>query len=342
MRVSLKAGPRSAVAGEGSSSRRAPSGRVRLVVFVIRRLAAMAVLLVVLSFVVFSLQHIAPGSPIDALLGPRPRNPETVQALTREYHLDKPFLEQYWIWAADAARLDFGNSIQTTLPVESEIASRLPTSLLLGVYAFVITMISGVALGILAAVRRGGLIDRAAVAGVVVGLSTPPFVVAILLLYALAIRVPLFPAFGSGSGGVDTLWHLTLPATALAMATCAFVVKHTRSAMVRVLDQDYIVFARARGLSVRRILLRYSLRNALIPVITISGLILASLVIGAVLVEVTFSVEGIGQLLVKSAAAKDIPMIQGVALLTAMFIIGANLLADVIYMVVDPRIRIGT
>ncbi|MFI6786623.1 ABC transporter permease [Nonomuraea sp. NPDC050383] len=314
----------------------------RRLIFVVRRLAGMAGLLAVVSFVVFALLHLAPGNPIDALLGPRPRSPETVQALTREFHLDRPFLEQYWIWLSDAVRLDFGTSIQTTLPVSEEIASRLPTSLLLGLYAFVITMISGVGLGVLAAVKRGGPVDRAVVGGVVVGMSTPAFVAAVVLLYAFAIQIPWFPVFGQGAGGLDTLWHLTLPAIALAMATCALVVKHTRSSIAGVLDQDYIVFARARGLSVPRILFRYSLRNALIPVITVSGLVLTSLIIGAVLVEVTFSVEGIGQLLVKSAVAKDIPMIQGVTLLTAALVMGANLLADIIYMVVDPRIRMGT
>lgn len=309
--------------------------------YVLRRLLVMVLLLFVVSFLVFSLLYISPGSPIDTLLGPKPRSPETVAALTREYHLDKPFLQQYGIWLWNALHFHFGDSIQTSLPVADEIKARLPTSIFLGVYAFLITMVSGIGLGILAATRRGHATDRGTVAGVVIALSTPTFVAGLLLLFLFAVKIPIFPAYGKGSGGLDTLWHLTLPAFALALTSCAFVVKHTRSALITVLDQDYIVFARARGLDARRLTFNYSLRNALVPVITISGLVLSGLIVGAVLVEVTFSVPGIGQLLVQSAIAKDIPMIQAVTLLIAALIMIANLVTDVIYMLVDPQIRLG-
>jgi len=173
------------------------------------------------------------------------------------------------------------------------------------------------------------------------GLSTPAFVAGVALLYVFAIRVHWFPAYGVGSGFLDELWHLTLPAAALAVTTVAYVMNHTRTAMIGTLDQDYVVFARARGLSSRRVLYVYLLRNALIPVITISGVVLSSLIVGVVLVEVAFSLPGLGSLLVTAATAKDIPVLQGVVLLFAVVIVVANLLADVIYMVVDPRIRVG-
>ncbi|MEV6981890.1 ABC transporter permease [Sphaerisporangium sp. NPDC051017] len=150
-----------------------------------------------------------------------------------------------------------------------------------------------------------------------------------------------FPAFGAGGGFLDRVWHLTLPALTLALTSCAYVVKHTRSAMIRVLDQDFIVFARARGLSLWQVLFGHALRNAAIPVITMSGFILSSLVIGAVLVEVTFSVQGIGQMLVKSARAQDLPVMQAVALLTAAAIMLTALLTDIVYMLADPRVRLG-
>jgi peptide/nickel transport system permease protein len=310
--------------------------------FVARRLAVLALLLVVISFAVFSLLYISPGDAVDTLLGTRPRTPEVAAALRHQYHLDQPFLTQYWLWAKQAAQLKFGDSIQTSLPVTDEIKRRLPTTLFLGVYAYLLTMILGVGLGIVTALRHRTFVDRGIVAGGIVALSTPSFVCAVFLLYLLAILVHLFPASGAGTGFADRLWHLTLPAVALALAGAAYVLKHTRSAMIGVLQQDHVTFARARGLPQRRILLDYCLRNALIPVITISGLILAFVITGAVLVEQAFSLPGIGQLLVQSATSKDLPMIQGVAMLVAVVIMAANLLADVTYALVDPRVRLGS
>lgn len=306
-----------------------------------KRLVVMAVLLVVVSFAVFSLLYISPGSVVDTLLGPNPRTPETVQILRHQYHLDKPFFTQYWIWARDAAQLHFGDSIQGRLPVTDEIKARLPTSLFLGLYAFVLTMILGVTFGLLAAIRRRTTIDRAIVASSIVALSTPAFVSGVFLLYVFAILVHWFPAFGTGSGFFDRLWHLTLPAVSLALVVFPYLLRHTRAAMIGVLDQDYVTFARARGLPTRRVVFVYALRNALIPVVTISGLILSFLITGAILVEMTFSIPGIGSLLVQSATAKDLPMVQGVAMLVAVVIMLAILLADLTYLAVDPRIRLG-
>jgi peptide/nickel transport system permease protein len=313
----------------------------RLLVFVLRRLVILALLLVVISFVTFTLLELAPGNLIDILLGPRPHTAATVRLLTREYHLNRPFLVQYWLWLRQAALLHFGTSIQTSLPVASEIGARLPLTLFLGIYSFVLTMVLGIGLGVAAALKRGGIVDRALTGAVMLGLSTPAFVASVALLYLFAIKVRWFPAYGTGSGFFDEFWHLTLPAVALAVTTVAYVSRHTRAAMISVLDQDYVVFARARGLSSSRVLYVYLLRNALIPVITISGVIFSSLIVGVVLVEVAFSLPGLGSLLVTAATAKDITVLQGVVLLFAVVIVVANLLADVIYMVVDPRIRVG-
>jgi peptide/nickel transport system permease protein len=315
------------------------SGR-GLALYIARRLGTLAVLLVVISFAVFSLLYISPGNVVDTLLGTNPRTPAEVRFLTNEYHLNKPFLDQYWIWAGQAVRLHFGTSIQTSLPVTSEITARLPTSLYLGVYAFILTMVLGIGLGIAAALRRRTVVDRAIVSSSIVALSTPAFVSGVFLIFLFAIKLHWFPVFGPGTGFFGELWHLTLPAIALALTGTAYLVKHTRAALIGVLDQDYVTFARARGLSSARVLLGYAVRNALIPVVTISGLILSYVITGAVLVEDTFSLPGIGQLLVQSATAKDLPMIQGVAILIAVVIVGANLLADLVYVAVDPRIRL--
>jgi peptide/nickel transport system permease protein len=309
--------------------------------FVGRRLVILGVLLVVISFAVFSLLYLSPGSAVDTLLGTNPRTPQTVRFLTHEYHLDKPFFTQYWLWASQAMQFHFGNSIQTTLPVTDEITARLPTTLFLGIYAYVLTMVLGVGPGVAAALRKRSLLDRGIVGSAIVALSTPAFVGGVFLIYLFAIVAHWFPASGRGSGFFGELWHLTLPAVALALTGTAYVLKHTRAAMIGVLDQDYVTFARARGLSSTRVLLAYALRNALVPVVTMSGLILSYVITGAVLVEDTFSLPGIGQLLVQSANAKDLPMLQGVAMLTAVVIMMANLLADVALVAMDPRIRLG-
>jgi peptide/nickel transport system permease protein len=306
-------------------------------VFIGRRLVVLAVLLVVISFAVFCLLYISPGNVIDTLLGSNPRTPQEVAFLTHEFHLDKGFWVQYRLWAGQAAQGHFGDSIQTSLPVTDEIRARLPTTLFLGIYAYILTM----AAGIVAALRQRRLADRGIVAASMVALSTPAFVGGVFLIWLFAIRVHWFPAAGPGNGFFGQLWHLTLPAVALALTGMAFLVKHTRAAMIGVLDQDYVTFARARGLSRPRVLLGYALRNALIPVITMSGVILSYVIVGAVLVEDTFSVPGIGQLLVQSATAKDMPMLQGVAMLVAVIIVLANLAADVVYVLADPRIRLG-
>jgi peptide/nickel transport system permease protein len=309
-------------------------------IYVLRRLVGVVVLLALVSFLVFSLLYVSPGSPIDTLLGEEPRTPQRVQTLREQYHLDEPFLEQYWIWTKGAAQFQFGDSI-SSLSVSEAISGRLPVSVFLGIYAFILTMVLGVVLGVVAALRSQRAVDRGIVGGAVIGLSTPAFVSGVFILFVFAVQLDLFPSFGRGDGFVDQLWHLTLPAASLALIACALVIKHTRAALLKVLDEDYVTFARARGLSNRRVMLRYALRNALIPVVTLSGPLLAYLVTGAVLVEVTFSLPGIGQLLVQAATTKDIALLQGVTLVVATFILLANLVVDLLYLAIDPRIRLG-
>jgi peptide/nickel transport system permease protein len=312
-----------------------------VLLYVIRRLLVIVLLLAVTSLLIFSLVHIAPGSPIDSLLGIQQRTPQTVEQLTRTYHLDDPFLVQYWLWLKDVLHGDLGTSTQTSLPVIDELRSRLPTSLLLGGYAFIVTMLGGIAAGTVSALRKRTAVDRGIVAMTIVGLGMPAFVSGILLLYVFSIVLGWFPASGAGQGFADQLWHLTLPAVALSLGGIALVAKHTRAAMITVLDQDYVTFARARGLSASEILFGYALRNALISVVTISALTLSFVITGAVLVEVVFSVPGIGSLLVQAANTKDLPTIQATGLFIAAVVMVANLLADLLYLAIDPRIRFG-
>lgn len=309
--------------------------------FLLRRLVALVLTLIVLSFVVFSLIYLAPGNPVNALLGTHKSSPQAVAALEHKWHLDEPFLTQYWIWLKGVLHLDFGESIRTGEQVIDSITSRLGLSLWLAGYAFVLSVGFGIPLGILAALRRRGPVDRSVVAGSVLGVSAPAFVSGVVLIYIFGVELSWFPVYGSGSGIVDRLWHLTLPALALALSVMALIVKITRTAMIAVLDQDYISFAYARGVGRRRIVYRHALRNALIPIITAAGTVLVALITGAVIVEVTFALPGLGTLLIEAVDAKDLPTLQGVIMFLAVAVILVNLLVDVTYSLIDPRVRLG-
>lgn len=316
--------------------------RSQLLAFVGRRLAGLALLLCIISFGVFSLVHLVPGSAEQVLIsGRRPPSPERVEAIRERYRLDESFWDQYTHWVAGAAVGDFGLSIRTGEPVARALRERAAPTLFLGVYAWILVVSVGIPLGVLAAVKKRTAIDRAAVAMSVAGVSAPAFVTGIFLLYIFAVVLGWFPAFGQGSGFAGRLQHLTLPALALALTGIAPVLRFTRTGMLETLEQDYIVFARARGLSRARVLFGYGLRNALIPVITAGGLLLGILLTGAVLVEVTFSIPGLGNLLIEAVNFHDIPVVQGVAMMTATLVIMVNLATDVLYMFIDPRIRFG-
>jgi peptide/nickel transport system permease protein len=298
-------------------------------------------LLGVISFVVFSLLYLAPGSPELLLVGLQNPSPEVLHAIREQYHLNDPFVVQYFRWLGGAVRLDFGVSIRTREPVLPGILRRLGTTVDLGVMGFVITMTSGIVLGVIASVKRRSFIDRLVVGLSVMGVSTPAFVTAVLLLFVFAVALGWFPASGIRSGALPHLWSLTLPALAFSLRGLGLVLKLTRASMVEELERDYVVFARARGLTPGRILLLYALRNALVPVVTAGGLILGDMIAAAILVEVVFALPGAGALLVTSVSFKDIPMVQGLALTIAAFVILANLLTDLLYLFIDPRIRFG-
>ena len=306
----------------------------------VRRLGALAIVLVLISLGIFSLLYLAPGNIVQTLIGDQPATPQLIATLRHQYHLDEPFFTQFWFWLEHAVQLDFGHSATTGLPVGQTIRERLGLSFELGLYAFVIIVLIGFPLGIAAALRKRSVVDRSAVGLSVVGVSAPAFVTGIALLYFLAVRVSWFPAFGGGSTDfMSRISHLTLPAITLALGNTAIVVKLTRVGMLDALDQDYVAFARARGLPRRRVIWSYALRNALIPVVTASGLMLGYLLTAAVLVDVTFSLPGMGSLLVDSVSNKDVPTIQGLALVIATTVVLANLLADILYLLIDPRIR---
>lgn len=315
------------------AARARPLGRL----LAVRVLGTVGVLLA-LSIVIFSLMYLAPGDIVKNLLGNRPVTPEAVAAVREQYHLDDPLPVQYLRWLGGFLTGDLGTSIRLQTSVADAIGSRLGLTLLLCGLAFACALAVAVPLGVRSAVAPGGVVDRIATVFAIVGLSAPTFAVGLLLLYAFAYYLPVFPVYGAGDGGVDTLRHLVLPAVTLALGLGAIVLKLTRTAMLRELASDYVTSARARGLSeptVRRV----ALRNAAIPIVTGASLVLTFLVGGTVLAETTYALPGIGLLLQDSVLFKDIAVVQSLTLMVAIVIAVIALLADLAYLVLDPRLR---
>jgi peptide/nickel transport system permease protein len=299
----------------------------------------MSVVLVIVSFLVFSLLSLAPGDPAKILLGPVNPSPSALAKIRAEFHLNEPWLTQYRLWVTDVLHGDFGRSIRSGQPVTQALQERLPVTFLLAVYSFVLTIVIAIPLGLLAGVRRGTRADQAVTVTSLLGLSAPSFAVSILLIYTFAIWLGWFPTFGNGEGLIDRLYHLTLPAIALAIGQIAIVARQVRAATMDVAQQDYVTFARARGTSSSVVMRSYILRNAALPVITVAGLVFAYALTGAVLIESAFGLQGLGDLLVKSVTAKDLPTVQALALLTAALVLVTNLVVDVSYFLLNPRLR---
>lgn len=310
--------------------------------FLAKRLAAMILILLVISVLLFSLLDLAPGSVVATLLGNQPATPETIAAIQTRYHLNDPFWAQYWHWLSAALHGDLGRSIQSDATVTSTIGSALPITATLAVYTMVLVLLIGIPLGMLAGITKRRFLDRSISAFAAIGLSAPGFVIGIVLIYVFGVKLGWFPVYGAGNSGlIDRIAHLTLPAIALATGLSAFIIRQTRAAALNVMDEDFIAFARSRGLSRSRIMLAYALRNISLPIVTAAGLLIIAAVSGTVLIETVFSVPGVGSLMVKSINAKDIPVVQGLALFVALIVVVTNLLTDTAVMIIDPRARIS-
>jgi peptide/nickel transport system permease protein len=256
--------------------------------------------------------------------------------------LDKPLYEQYWIWLSHAVQGDLGISIRTSQPVLAAIQERVGVTLILNLVGMVLCLAIGVPMGITAAYRRGGWADRFVVGLNVFWSSTPHFVTAIVALFVFGYTLRLFPILGLGDGSApDLVRHLVLPCFIMALGPLGFITRLTRAAMLENLAEDYVTFAKARGLGFWAILRRYTLRNSLVPIITGVGLILIGLLTGTVFVETVFGIPGLGGLLVSSVTNVDFPVVQGLVLFFAAYIILANVIIDFTYSLVDPRVGFG-
>jgi len=308
--------------------------------FFLRRAAMLVATLLVSSIVIFSALYIAPGNPIATLSGGRSLPPESIKILEARYHLNEPFLAQYGIWLGNALRGDFGISITIREDVSTLIVSRVGTTAALVLYASVLILLLGIGLG-LAAGLRPGLLDTSVLVVTAISAAIPAFVAAIVLILLFAVKLGWFPTLGNGQGVFGTIQHLTLPAAALAISSLAIVARVTRAAVREEFRREHVQTAVSRGIPYRQMVLRHVLRNAAIPITTISGITVASLIAIAAVVERAFGLNGLGAYLVASAASKDFAVVQGISLVLVTAFVVVNVLVDVVYAALDPRVNLG-
>jgi ABC-type dipeptide/oligopeptide/nickel transport system permease component len=312
--------------------------------YVVRRLAQIPLVLAVVTLTVFALIHVTPGDPVQIMLGMQ-TSPEAVTALRERYHFDRPRIEQYVIWVAGVLRGDLGRSIRQQQPVTEMIAERFPVSLRLALAAMGFALVVSVPAGILSAVRRNTWIDYLLTGFSIGGLSIPNFTLALLLIYVFAVKLDLFPITGIGSAVTtgDGLWAraapFVLPAVALGAQQTAILARLLRGSLLEVLGQDYIRTAYAKGLPGRTVVVVHALRNAVIPLVTMVAIQFGYLIGITITIEFIFAIPGMGSALLEAVLNRDIPVIQGFTLFIAAVFIGTNLLADLVYTLVDPRIR---
>ena len=301
--------------------------------FLLKRLVQSAIAILGTVTLIFFIQRLA-GDPTLLML-PEGATREDIEILRHQLGFDRPLIVQYLEYIAQLAHFDLGQSLVQRVPVADIIAARLPYTLYLAAGALLVAVGIGLPAGILMAVKRGSALERALMALVLVGQSMPTFWSGILLIMLFAVTLGIMP-----SSGVDGVRSVVLPAIALGALTMATYARVARTAVLEELERDYVSTARAKGLSFRRVVTRHILRNAATPIITISALEIANLLAGAVIVETVFAWPGLGQLAVQSIAARDFPIVQAIVLLSAFVSIALNLVADLLYSVVDPRIRL--
>jgi len=288
------------------------------------------------TLAVFSMLFLVPGDPVKIMLAEFVTTPAQVARMREQLHLDEPILKQYGRFVGNALRGDLGTSIRSRRAVATEIGENVGSTAQLALASMAVAVAIGVPLGLTAALFRSSWFDAGSMIVALLGVSMPSFWLGLLMIFAFSLHLGWFPATGGGD-----LWHLVLPSVTLGMIASAIIARLTRSSMLEVLGQDYVRTARAKGLAWWGVVVRHALKNALIPVITIFGLQFGNLLAGAVIVETVFSRPGLGRLIVGGILAKDFPLVQGTVLFVATAYVLINVLVDIAYAYVDPRIRFG-
>jgi peptide/nickel transport system permease protein len=311
-------------------------------IYLLKRLFSVIPVLIGLSLIVFLILALIPGNPAQALLGAW-ATPENVARINKELGLDKPLYQQYFIWIGNMLHGDFGRSYVLNRPVIDEVLDRLGATLILGGTALLISSVFGLLAGVISAVRQFGWADRTITLLVLLGISLPSFWIGLLMIMVFAVQLQWFPASGmyaiwGGGGLLDLLHHLAMPAITLALVATGVIARLTRTAMLEVLRQDYIRTARAKGLSERKVIWRHAFRAALVAVIPVIGIQAGFVLGGAVYIETVFQWPGLGAMLVKAVATRDLLLVQGGVLVAAAAYVLINLCADILQSLLDPRL----
>lgn len=315
---------------------------IRIAQAVVKRLGGMVIVLALVATVVFIIVRVTPGDPAAVMLG-SDATPQDIAQLRTKMGLDAPLVTQYVQFILDIFRGDLGQSIFLNQPVTTALASRAEPTFFLTLFSILIAVAISLPVGILSAVKRGTIFDQVVVTLTMVAASVPSFWLGLILIQVFAVSQGWFPA--SGYGGPDTpflerLHHLVLPAVSLGIVNSALITRFTRAAMLDVLGDDYVRTARAKGAGELRVILKHALKNAMIPIITVIGLSVAMLVAGAVVTETVFGLPGVGNLVVSAVLRRDYPVIQGALLVVAAIYVLINFIVDMLYIVVDPRVRL--
>lgn len=311
-----------------------------LFIYAMRRVLSAIPVLLGVSIGVFLMLHLAPGDPAVIVAG-ADAPPETVAAIRRELGLDRPLHEQYWMYLKRLLQGDLGRSIRSREPVGELLAQTFPNTLALAVAGIAVAVSVSIPLGVLSAVRRNSWIDNLSRFLALLGASVPLFAVGLALMWVFGYWLRLFPLSGNGGSVLSWqgLWHLILPAVSVSFYTLAVLTRLTRSSMLEAVKQDYVRTARAKGLSEVVVIYRHALRNALLPVVTLAGIQFGHLLAGAVVTETIFAWPGMGRLAVSAILSRDFPVVQGVILVIAILFVLVNLVVDIVYAVIDPRIQ---
>jgi len=310
--------------------------------FLLKRLGGTLCVLLLVAVMVFALTRLASGDPIALLLGDQ-ASAEDIAQVRVQYGLDQPLLTQFSYWVKEVAQGNLGNSIFLQRPVTQALAERAEPTSFLALFAVAIAALIGIPCGLIAAVWRGRLVDQILSAVAMLGASVPSFWMGLILIQIFAVKLGWFPASGYGNPGVsllERLHHLVLPAVVLGVLNSALIIRFTRASVLDILNEDYVRTARSKGLSERVVILKHVLRNALVPIVTVVGLTTALMIGGAVVTETVFNLPGVGNLVVRAVLRRDYPVIQGALLVIAAIYVLINLLIDLVYMLVDPRIRV--
>jgi len=312
-----------------------------LILVALRRLLSAIPVLFIVSLISFALMRLIPGDPAAAIAGTS-ATPAQIEQLRKDLGLDEPLMLQLLHFYEGLLRGDLGKSLLLGKSVLSATMERLPVTLGLSLYALILTLLIGVSSGIIAALRQNSWIDQAAMMVAMIGISVPNFFLGLLMIIFFAVQLGWLPSGGYVAFTQDPIGWLrstTMPAISLALLQAGLLARITRSGMLEVLRQDYVRTARAKGLPERQVILKHALANALIPIVTVVGIIISLLLSGAVVTEALFSLPGMGQLLTQAVLSRDYPMVQGGLLLVTTFLVVVNILVDILYALIDPRVR---